>query len=89
MCVPPCGSTVAHVLAATSSVIGVVNSVIVAVIASLAGLELHLGGPVIFSLGVVGLVMAMVSLARYGANDFRRGQASLRPLFPGGPEGKG
>jgi len=82
MGMPPGSRSILHVLAATPSVIGVVNSVIVAVILGLLGVQAGVGTLATLAIGIVGFVVAMVTFARYGAAQVRRGQQSLHPVFP-------
>jgi len=82
MGMPPGRRSILHVLAATPSVIGVVNAVIVAVIVSLLGVEAGVGTLATLALGILGFVAAMAMFARYGAAQVRQGQQGLRPMFP-------
>jgi hypothetical protein len=85
MAMPPGGGSLLHVLAATPSVIGVVNSVLAAAIVALVAVSLGASAIVILVAGVVAFVASMALHAAYGRAQVVRGQAGLRPLFPSQP----
>ncbi len=85
MAMPPGGGSLLHVLAATPSVIGVVNSVLAAAIVALVAVSLGASAIVILVAGVVAFMASMALHAAYGRAQVVRGQAGLRPLFPSQP----
>lgn len=82
MAVPKGHQTMLHVLAATPAVIGVVCSVVAAVIGALVALQLHPGPAIILGVGIATFLASLAVFARSGRQAIQRGQASLRPLFP-------
>ena len=82
MGLPERKASLLHVLAATPAVIGVVCSVLAAVIGALVAIELHADGVAILAVGLATFLVAMAIFARSGRRAIARGQASLRPLFP-------
>lgn len=76
---------IVHGLAATPAVIGVLNSVLAAVIASVAAVQLHAGTTSVVAAGAVVFVLALTLQGWYGRRDQLRGQALVRPLFPSPP----
>jgi hypothetical protein len=79
-------SQLAHVLAATPSVVIVVDSVLAATVVAFALVLLDLAPAVIFAAGVAAFVTSFVIHVRYGRGRIRTLQAANRPLFPG-PDG--
>ena len=82
MGMPPGHRSLLHVLAATPAVISVVSSVLAAVILALVALQLGAGTPIVLLVGILGFVVSMALFTRYGAENIRRGQASMRTVFP-------
>lgn len=78
----PRANPIVHGLAATPSVIGVLNSVLVGVIASVAALQLRAGTAPALAAGALGFVLALALQTWYGRREQLRGQAELRPVFP-------
>ena len=85
MALPPGGQSLLHVLAATPSVIGVVNSVVAAVIVALVAVQLAAANIVTLIAGVAAFVASMALHAAYGRAQIIRGQTGVRPLFPSRP----
>lgn len=82
MAIGPGGGSLLHFLAATPAVIGVLNSVLAAVIASLAGVQVGGGVPVALALALVGFLVAIAGQGWYARREIMRGQADLQPIFP-------
>jgi hypothetical protein len=82
MGMPPGHRSLLHVLAATPAVISVVSSVLAAVIVALVALQMGAGTPIVLTVGILGFVVSMALFTRYGARNIRRGQASMRTVFP-------
>lgn len=87
MALMPDGSPVAHGFAATPAVISVLNSVLVAVIVSVAALQLRAGTALALGAGAVAFVLAMALQGWYGWRQMLSAQARVRPVFPS-PEGE-
>jgi hypothetical protein len=79
-------SQFAHILAATPSVVIVVDSVLAATVVAFALVLLDLVPAVVFAGGVVAFVVSFVIHVRYGRGRIQTLQAANQPLFPG-PEG--
>ncbi len=82
MAIPVGGSTLWHVLAATPSVVGVVDSVLVGAIAALAALQLGAGSVLGLMIAIIGFVGSMAAHAAYRRRQVSRRQAALQPMFP-------
>jgi hypothetical protein len=78
-------SQLAHVLAATPSVVIVVDSVLAATIVAFALVLLDLVPAVVFASAIAAFVVAFVVHVRYGRGRIRTLQAANQPLFPGSP----
>jgi hypothetical protein len=86
MAVPPGTSNLLHGLGATPAVVSVINAVLVGVILALLALQLGAGTVGSLVLAVVGALLTIALLSRYGLRQMERGAAMLRPIFPS-PEG--
>ena len=82
MALPPGTSNVLHGFAATPAVVSVINSVLVGVIVALIALQLGLSTVGALILAVVGTLVCLAILSRYGMRQMERGAAMLRPIFP-------
>ena len=78
-------SQLAHVLAATPSVVIVVDSVLAATIVAFALVLLDVVPAVIFASAIAAFVVSFVVHVRYGRGRIRTLQAANQPLFPGSP----
>ncbi|MFN2520429.1 MAG: hypothetical protein ABR525_05215 [Candidatus Limnocylindria bacterium] len=85
MGVAPNVNPIVHGLAATPAVIGVLNSVLAAVIASIAAIELRAGTTSAVLAGALVFFLAFTLQAWYGRRDQLRGQALVHPVFPSSP----
>jgi hypothetical protein len=82
MALAPGTSNVLHGFAATPAVVSVINSVLVGVIVALIALQLGLSTVGALILAVVGTLVCLAILSRYGMRQMERGAAMLRPIFP-------
>lgn len=82
MALPPGTSNVVQGFAATPAVVSVINSVIVGVIVALVALQLGLTTIAALVLAVLGTLVMLAILSRYGMRQMERGAAMLRPIFP-------
>ncbi len=82
MGMPPGRPTRLHLLAATPAVISVVSSVVAAVIVGILAIELNAVTAIVLAVGIVAFVVSMVLFTRFGAENVRKGQASLHTIFP-------
>ncbi len=82
MAVEPGTSNLLHGFAATPAVVSVINSVLVGVIVALIALELGLSTVAALIVAVVGTLVMLATLSRYGMRQMERGAAMLRPIFP-------
>jgi hypothetical protein len=86
MAFPPGQNQFAQMLAATPTVVAVVNAVIVGVLAGLVAVQLGLLGEVALGASVVGFVLTFLTHAAWGRAAIARAQARVEPLFPSPPE---
>ena len=82
MAVEPGTSNLLHGFAATPAVVSVINSVLVGVIVALIALQFGLTTIGAVVLAVVGTLVMLAILSRYGMRQMERGAAMLRPIFP-------
>lgn len=82
MGIPPGGPTAIHILGATPLLVGVVNSVLVGVIAGLVGIELDAPMAVIVAAGIFGFIISLALHALAGRREIAAGQAEIRAIFP-------
>ena len=82
MAQPPGTNPVVHLLAATPTVVSVVDSMLAAAIAGLLAIEAAAAMPVVLGVGAVAFVIAFIAHTRHARGVMRRSQASLRPMFP-------
>jgi hypothetical protein len=82
MAFPPGQIQFVHLLAATPTVITVVNGVIVGALVGLIATQLRIGGPI----ALVGFVLTFLAHAAWGRAAITRAQARVEPLFPSPPE---
>jgi hypothetical protein len=75
-------SSILNAFAATPTVVGVLNAVLVGVIMALIGLQLGIGTVGALILAVVGVVGTVAVFARWGMRQMQREVSSLRPIFP-------
>ena len=78
----PGGSRVLSFLAASASVVAILNAAIVGVLGALIGLQLGFGTPLIVLLGVVGFIATNAAQGMYAARIIGRARAEHRPRFP-------
>jgi hypothetical protein len=84
---PPGHIPLVHILAATPSVVAVVNAVIVAALAGLVTAQLGYGGGSALIAAVIGFVVTFLVHGVWGRAAIARAQARMTPLFPSPPEG--
>jgi hypothetical protein len=82
MGVPQATSMVPHLLAGTPTVVLVLNSLLLGIIASLVALQLAWPLASVLGVGVVGFVLLAVAHMAYARQSIRRRQRGLSPLFP-------
>lgn len=82
MGVPPGMHSTLHVIAATPSVISILDAVIAGVIAALAGTELDAAPALSLAAGVLAFAIALVLQQHYARRYIARVRSSVRPLFP-------
>jgi len=86
MALPPGGSTLVHVISATPFVVNVLNAAVAGAIAAIgAGGVLGLGTTLVIGVAVLAFVLALLFQLRLVASNMRRGQLSVRAVFPGPP----
>jgi hypothetical protein len=71
-----------HLLAATPTVVSVVDSVLAAAIAGLLAIEVAATTPVVLAVGAVVFVISFAAHSQHGCGMMVRSQASQRPVFP-------
>ena len=82
MVIDPRASLLLHGFVATASVIGVVNSVIVAAIGAVVALQLGHVTAIALGVGVVAFAVSIALHIEYGRRSRQRGMSGLRPIFP-------
>jgi hypothetical protein len=82
MGVPPGGGNLPHLLGGTGSLIVVLDSLLVAVIAVLLSLQVGAGIPMALASGGIAFAVSMGLHIAFGYRSMKRGQAGLHPLFP-------
>jgi len=82
MGVPQATSMVPHLLAGTPTLVLVLNSLLLGIIASLVALQLEAVTSVVLVAGLVGFVLLAMAHMAYGRQSIRRRQRGLTPLFP-------
>lgn len=87
MALPPGMGTLAHLLAATPTLVSVLNAVLVGVIAALLSSLVPLPTGVALALGVASFLVSLVLHAWYGRRTMLQQMQRQRPLFPT-PEGR-
>lgn len=80
----PFGGTVSfvHLMAATPTVIMVLNSVLAGAIGAVIAFRFGAAVPVVLGAGAVGFLVALLGQGRYGLGNIARTRARYRPLFP-------
>ena len=76
-----------HFVAATPTVVSLLDSVIAGTIAALVGVKLGAATAVSLALGIVGFIVVMALQQRYAQGAIARSRASVRPMFPTPQEG--
>ncbi|HEY5519494.1 MAG TPA: hypothetical protein VIK08_02460 [Candidatus Limnocylindrales bacterium] len=84
MALPPGGSALVHVVSATPFVVNVLNSAVAGAIGAIvAGGVLGWGIALVVLVAALAFVVALVLQLRLVAANMRRGQRSVRAVFPG------
>jgi len=84
MALPPGGSALVHVVSATPFVVNVLNSAVAGAIGAIvAGGVLGSGIALVVLVAALAFVVALVLQLRLVAANMRRGQRSVRAVFPG------
>ncbi len=78
----PGASPLLQGIGATPSVVSVINSVLLGVIAGLVSLQLGLGTAGALIAAIAAAVILFVALARFGMREMASGARSLQPIFP-------
>jgi hypothetical protein len=86
MAFPPGHNQFAHILAATPSVISVVNGVILGALVGLIALQIGSGGTVALVAAVAGFILTFAAHAAWGRAAVARAQERVQPLFPSPPD---
>jgi len=86
MAFPPGHVRFVHILAATPTVIAVINSVIVGALAGLVSIQFRAGSDIALALAIAGFVASFLAHAAWGTSGIARAQARVRPIFPSPPE---
>lgn len=83
MGVPPGTSPIVHLVAATPMVVSVLNSVIAAAVVGMGAMLADAPTAAVLAACVATFVLVVVLHGRYSRRAVARGQASVRPIFPG------
>jgi uncharacterized membrane protein YeaQ/YmgE (transglycosylase-associated protein family) len=86
MAFPPGAIQIVHILAATPTIVGVINSVIVGALVGLIAGQLAPGGGIVLVGSVAGFISTFLAHAAWGRAAIARNQARVQPVFPSPPE---
>jgi hypothetical protein len=86
MAFPPGHVQFVHILAATPTVVTVVNGVVLGAIVGLVATQLGTGGAISLAAAIAGFALTFVAHAAWGRAAIARAQARVQPLFPSPPE---
>jgi len=79
------GLPIVHLIAATPTVVVVLNSVVAGAIAALAALRAGAVGPAALAVGALGFVLAVVGHMAYARSNIKRVRGGFHPMFPTPP----
>lgn len=82
MAVPPRTAPIVHLIAATPSLVSVLNSVVAGVVAGILASRITGAEGPAFAVAVVGFVVVLIAHTVYARRAVARGQAGTRPMFP-------
>lgn len=82
----PGGSQLVHLMAATPTLVSVLNSVILAAIVAFGLLYAHAAVAAVLGAGVVMFVLGFVAHGQFGRRRVMRMQSAIQPMFPGSPK---
>ena len=87
MAFPPGHRPFVHMLAATPTVVSVINSVIVGALVAIVAIHFAIGDALAVGLAVIGFALAFAAHALWGRAAISRAQARVQPIFPSPREG--
>jgi hypothetical protein len=87
MAFPPGMVQWAHLLAATPTVVSVVNAVIAGALGGLVVLQLALPSGIALAAAIAAFAVAFLAHLAWGRGAISRAQARMQPIFPSPPEG--
>ena len=82
MAVPPRTPPLVHLIAATSFLVAVLNSVVAGVIAGIVAARVVGGEGPALAVAVAGFVVVLIAHVMYARGAVARGQGETRPMFP-------
>ena len=83
MGVPPGTAPLVHVIAATPTVVSIVDSVVAAAVVGMLVLLADAATPAVLAACIATFLVVFLLHVRYGRQSVARGQASVRTIFPG------
>jgi hypothetical protein len=85
MGIQPGGSSLVHMLAATPTLVSVLNSLVLAAIVAFVLLYAHVAVALVLGTGVIVFVAGFAAHGEFGRRRVSRMQRATQPLFPGSP----